>query len=95
MVRFLTSSKTATILFSVQVTIPLMDRLGRRTLHLSGLAGIILFSILITVASSMDETKSGVGVFLVVSTFGFVVSFALGPGSIPWLIAGELFNQVH
>lgn len=29
----------------------------------------------------------------VVSTFAFVVFFALGPGSIPWLITAELFSQ--
>ena len=36
------------------VTIPLMDRAGRRTLHLSGLAGMFLFSIVFTVAFSLN-----------------------------------------
>ncbi len=77
------------------VTIPLMDRLGRRTLHLGGLAGIVVFCILITVAQNLDpQENDGIGVFLIVSTLGFVVFFALGPGSIPWLITGELFKQV-
>ena len=39
------------------VTIPLMDRVGRRTLHLVGLAGIILCSIMITIALNYS-TKS-------------------------------------
>ena len=73
------------------VTMPLMDRLGRRTLHFVGLAGIIFFSILITIALSLEESD-WVGVFLIVSTLSFVVFFALGPGSIPWLITGELFK---
>ena len=29
----------------------------------------------------------------VVSTLSFVVFFAVGPGSIPWLITAELFSQ--
>lgn len=29
----------------------------------------------------------------VISTFGFVVFFALGPGSIAWMITAELFSQ--
>jgi len=102
------------------VTIPLMDRLGRRFLHLAGLSGIILCSILIVIASSLVDGKriscndnvtgnatandvtspasttaavDGNGVFLIVSTLAFVVFFAIGPGSIPWMCAGELFPQ--
>ena len=110
------------------VTIPLMDRVGRRTLHLVGLAGIILCSIMITVALNYSATStenkstdndsiatiavgntldtsnvadnannvsqaSGVGIFLVIATLSFVVFFALGPGSIPWMAAGEMFSQ--
>jgi len=89
------------------VTIPLMDRLGRRLLHLAGLAGIILCSILIIVASSLvggkrsscgqaepsSDTNNQNGIFLIVSTLAFVVFFAIGPGSIPWMCASELFPQ--
>ena len=74
------------------VTIPLMDRLGRRTLHLTGLAGIVVCSIMITVALNYN-TNEAVGIFLIVATLSFVVFFALGPGSIPWMAAGELFTQ--
>jgi SP family facilitated glucose transporter-like MFS transporter 1 len=82
------------------VTIPLMDRLGRRTLHLVGLLGILVFSVLITVflgsSSTEDGTPDGVmGTLIIIATFGFVIFFALGPGSIPWLITGELFEQVR
>ena len=38
-------------------------------------------------------TTNGAGVFAVISTLAFVVFFAFGPGSIPWLITGELFTQ--
>jgi len=59
------------------------------------------FSILITIALNlrdkeegpMNEEDSGVGIFLIVSTLSFVVFFALGPGSIPWMITAELFSQ--
>ena len=100
------------MVFMTIVTIPLMDRVGRRTLHLIGLGGIILCSIMITIALnysgaatsntdplSLDNTANdegdtnGVGIFLVIATLSFVVFFALGPGSIPWMAAGEMFSQ--
>ena len=39
------------------------------------------------------DTDAGAGIFAILSTLAFVVFFAFGPGSIPWLITGELFTQ--
>ena len=80
------------------VTIPLMDRLGRRVLHLVGLVGMCLMAILIVIAQSLmpeegEEVSGGSGAFLIAVTLVFVVFFAVGPGSIPWMIAGEMFTQ--
>ena len=73
------------------ITIPLMDRLGRRVLHLIGLAGIVVCSICITVALTLqasDKDNQSLGVFLIAVTLIFVAFFAFGPGSIPWMAAG-------
>lgn len=87
------------------VTIPFMDKLGRRTLHFAGMIGMIICSILITIALNMgteekpadpgddNATTSGSGIFTVIAALSLVTFFALGPGSIPWLITGELFTQ--
>jgi len=78
------------------ITIPLMDRLGRRVLHLTGLAGIVVCSICITVALTLqasDKDNQSLGVFLIAVTLIFVAFFAFGPGSIPWMAAGEMFTQ--
>jgi len=80
------------------VTIPLMDRLGRRVLHLVGLVGMCIMAVLIVVAQSLmpkegSEESSGSGGFLIAVTLGFVFFFSVGPGSIPWMIAGEMFTQ--
>ena len=69
-----------------------MDRLGRRILHLVGLAGIMACSIAITIAltlQSRDVDNKNLGVFLVAATLIFVAFFAFGPGSIPWMAAGK------
>ena len=70
------------------VTIPLMDRLGRRVLQLTSLIGTLVMAVMIIIAQNLD-----IGPFLIASTLLFVVFFALGNGSIPWLITGEMFTQ--
>lgn len=75
------------------VSIPLMDRLGRRTLQLGGLAGMTLFSVLMTIAFFTYENNFTMSVFAVIFTFLYVGSFGVGPSSIPWMILSELFGQ--
>ncbi|XP_016841957.1 glucose transporter type 1 isoform X5 [Nasonia vitripennis] len=75
------------------VSIPLMDRTGRRTLHLYGLGGMFIFSIFITISFLIKEMIDWMSYLAVVSILGFVVFFAVGPGSIPWMITAELFSQ--
>lgn len=41
----------------------------------------------------MQEMIDWMSYLSVVSTLSFVVFFAVGPGSIPWLITAELFSQ--
>ena len=49
-------------------------------------------AILIIIAQNLEEGDSR-GDFLICSTLFFVVFFALGNGSIPWLIVAEMFTQ--
>lgn len=41
----------------------------------------------------MQEMIDWMSYLSVVSTLAFVVFFAVGPGSIPWMITAELFSQ--
>ncbi|XP_045107196.1 glucose transporter type 1-like isoform X15 [Portunus trituberculatus] len=75
------------------VSIPLMDRAGRRTLHLYGLGGMFIFSIFITISLLIKEMMSWMTFISVISTLCFVIFFSVGPGSIPWMITAELFSQ--
>ncbi|XP_043482006.1 glucose transporter type 1 isoform X5 [Leptopilina heterotoma] len=82
------------------VSIFLMDRTGRRTLHLYGLGGMFIFSIFITISflikeffGYVQEMIDWMSYLSVVSTLSFVMFFAVGPGSIPWMITAELFSQ--
>ncbi|XP_045521476.1 glucose transporter type 1-like isoform X1 [Pieris brassicae] len=75
------------------VSIPLMDRLGRRTLQLGGLGGMAVFSVLMTIAFFTYENNRTMSIFAVIFTLMYVAFFGVGPSSIPWMILSELFGQ--
>jgi SP family facilitated glucose transporter-like MFS transporter 1 len=75
------------------VTIPLMEKSGRRLLHLAGLAGMFVFSILMTISFVLQSKYDWLKYLSIVSIMLYIVFFALGPGSIPWLIVAELYTQ--
>ena len=89
--QYLTISMSAISVFATIVTIPLMDRLGRRTLHLTGLGGIAFCFIIITVGLNIDNSLGTS--LVVVFALLFMVFYVIGPGSIPWVATGELFTQ--
>jgi sugar porter (SP) family MFS transporter len=75
------------------VSIPLMEKAGRRILHLLGLGGMLVASIFITIGFVLQDEHDQLKFLTIVAMFFFVVFFAIGPGSIPWMIVGELFTQ--
>ncbi|KAL1457040.1 hypothetical protein WDU94_001716 [Cyamophila willieti] len=91
--KFMTIGIGAIMVTMTIISIPLMDRTGRRTLHLYGLGGMFIFSIFITISLLIKEMVDWMSYLSVISILGFVVFFAVGPGSIPWMITAELFSQ--
>uniref|UniRef100_A0A673UGM4 Solute carrier family 2, facilitated glucose transporter member 4 n=1 Tax=Suricata suricatta TaxID=37032 RepID=A0A673UGM4_SURSU len=75
------------------VSVLLVERAGRRTLHLLGLAGMCGCAILMTVALLLLERVPAMSYVSIVAIFGFVAFFEIGPGPIPWFIVAELFSQ--
>jgi SP family facilitated glucose transporter-like MFS transporter 1 len=71
----------------------LMDRAGRRILHMTGLGGMCL-TVTILFISLLQSTHAW-NIISVIMTVSFVAFFGVGPGSIPWLITAELFNQAY
>lgn len=72
----------------------LMDRLGRRVLHLTGLTGTLITITLLTISLLVPSTPAWNTMSLIM-TILYVALFAVGPGSIPWLITAELFTQAY
>ncbi|XP_058504451.1 solute carrier family 2, facilitated glucose transporter member 1 [Solea solea] len=75
------------------VSLFLVERAGRRTLHLIGLAGMAISALFMTLSLALGTTYPSLSYMAIVAVFAFVASFEMGPGPIPWFIVAELFSQ--
>ncbi|XP_028326556.1 solute carrier family 2, facilitated glucose transporter member 1 [Gouania willdenowi] len=75
------------------VSLFLVERAGRRTLHLIGLGGMAVCALLMTISLALVKNTPSLSYMAIVAVFGFVASFEMGPGPIPWFIVAELFSQ--
>lgn len=82
------------VLMTIVATV-LMDRLGRKTWLILGLIGMLFFFSLLALACILNVHVTGAGmtfgILALIGVFGYVISFAVSLGPIPWLIVGELF----
>ncbi|CAK8677591.1 unnamed protein product [Clavelina lepadiformis] len=74
------------------VSISLIERAGRRVLHLVGLGGMCASAAVLAVLLNLQRT-SAVSWLTLAFILIFVVFFQTGPGAIPWFITAELFDQ--
>ncbi|XP_026119725.1 solute carrier family 2, facilitated glucose transporter member 4 isoform X1 [Carassius auratus] len=75
------------------VSLFLVERMGRRTLFMLGLAGMCICAIIMTTSLTLLETVPSMSYLSMMAIFGFVAFFEVGPGPIPWFFVAELFSQ--
>ncbi|XP_054855829.1 solute carrier family 2, facilitated glucose transporter member 3-like isoform X1 [Eublepharis macularius] len=75
------------------VSLFLVERAGRRTLHLVGLGGMAVCAVFMTIALVLQKTVAWMSYISIISILAFVALFEIGPGPIPWFIVSELFSQ--
>lgn len=75
------------------VSLFLVERAGRRTLHMIGLGGMACCSILMTISLLLKDEYSWMTYVCIGAIMVFVAFFEIGPGPIPWFIVAELFSQ--
>ncbi|XP_008050268.1 solute carrier family 2, facilitated glucose transporter member 3 isoform X1 [Carlito syrichta] len=75
------------------VSLFLVERAGRRTLHMIGLGGMAFCSLLMTISLLLKDKYGWMSFVCIVAILIFVAFFEVGPGPIPWFIVAELFSQ--
>lgn len=75
------------------VSVFLVERAGRRTLHMIGLGGMAVCSILMTISMLLKDEYEAMSFVCIVAILVYVAFFEIGPGPIPWFIVAELFSQ--
>ncbi|XP_061758401.1 solute carrier family 2, facilitated glucose transporter member 1-like [Nerophis ophidion] len=70
-----------------------VEHTGRRLLHLTGLMGMAVCALVLTLAMALLDAHSWMSYVSIVAILGFVAFFEIGPGPIPWFIVAELFSQ--
>uniref|UniRef100_A0A8C2ESL2 Solute carrier family 2 member 1a n=1 Tax=Cyprinus carpio TaxID=7962 RepID=A0A8C2ESL2_CYPCA len=75
------------------VSLFIVERVGRRSLHLIGLMGMAVSSVLMTIAMALLDQVKWMSYVSIIAIFSFVAFFEIGPGPIPWFIVAELFSQ--
>uniref|UniRef100_A0A3P8WI33 Solute carrier family 2 member 1 n=1 Tax=Cynoglossus semilaevis TaxID=244447 RepID=A0A3P8WI33_CYNSE len=75
------------------VSLFIVERAGRRSLHMVGLLGMAGSAVLMTVAVALLDQVTWMSYLSIVAIFAFVAFFEIGPGPIPWFIVAELFSQ--
>lgn len=81
------------------VSVYLVDhpKCGRRMLMIAGLSGMLVTSLLLVISISFYYKDKANNQWLsypsMVFVYLFVISFATGPGSIPWFLVSELFDS--
>ncbi|KAH0616315.1 hypothetical protein JD844_027344, partial [Phrynosoma platyrhinos] len=75
------------------VSLFLVERAGRRTLHLIGLGGMTVCASIMTLSLALKDSVTWMNYISIIATLAFVALFEIGPGPIPWFIVSELFSQ--
>ncbi|CAL8340891.1 unnamed protein product [Merluccius merluccius] len=75
------------------VSLFVVERAGRRSLHMIGLLGMAFSAVLMTIALALLDQLKWMSYVSIAAIFSFVAFFEIGPGPIPWFIVAELFSQ--
>ncbi|XP_048400937.2 solute carrier family 2, facilitated glucose transporter member 9 isoform X2 [Stegostoma tigrinum] len=70
-----------------------IERLGRRSLLIGGFSLMSLSFGLLTISLNLQDTVSWMPYVSVICILAVIASFCIGPGGIPFILTGEMFDQ--
>uniref|UniRef100_A0A8C5NTP1 Solute carrier family 2, facilitated glucose transporter member 5 n=1 Tax=Junco hyemalis TaxID=40217 RepID=A0A8C5NTP1_JUNHY len=70
-----------------------IERLGRRPLLIGGFGLMIVFFAVLTVSLTLQNTVYWLPYLSIFCILAIIASFCIGPGGIPFVLTGELFQQ--
>ncbi|XP_036993359.2 solute carrier family 2, facilitated glucose transporter member 2 [Artibeus jamaicensis] len=71
----------------------LVEKAGRRSLFLTGMSGMCVCAIFMSVGLVLLDKFTWMSYVAMVAIFLFVSFFEIGPGPIPWFMVAEFFSQ--
>lgn len=85
MSKYLAITGTCVNFFFTCFAVLLVERMGRRVLMLTSLSGITLFSLLLCFGYVFN-----IRALMILSIYCYIMMYAFGMGSIPWMISSEV-----
>ncbi|KAM9678642.1 solute carrier family 2, facilitated glucose transporter member 9 isoform 7-T10 [Trichechus inunguis] len=70
-----------------------IERLGRRPLLIGGFGLMALFFGILTITLTLQDHASWIPYLSIMCILAIIASFCIGPGGIPFILTGELFQQ--
>ncbi|XP_078069244.1 solute carrier family 2, facilitated glucose transporter member 9 [Mustelus asterias] len=90
---YITLSTGAIETISAIISCVTIERLGRRSLLISGFGFMALFFGVLTISLHLQSKVFWMPYVSVISILGVIASFCIGPGGIPFVLTGEMFDQ--
>ncbi|KAM4582193.1 solute carrier family 2, facilitated glucose transporter member 9 [Fundulus diaphanus] len=92
---YITLSTGATETLAAIISGLVIERIGRRPLLIFGFSSMAVFFSLLTVFLNLQDSVSWVPYLSYICILAVIAGFCSGPGGIPFILTGELFEQSY
>uniref|UniRef100_A0A8C8RZ00 Solute carrier family 2, facilitated glucose transporter member 5 n=1 Tax=Pelusios castaneus TaxID=367368 RepID=A0A8C8RZ00_9SAUR len=95
MIPYVTLSTSAIEILAAVFSGLVIERLGRRPLLIGGFGLMVIFFTILTVSLTLQNHAYWLPYLSIFCILATIASFCIGPGGIPFILTGELFQQTQ